>query len=150
MGLVVAAMALSVALAQSPGPAGLTQGKPGAAYMLLFDASCIDVIEGTIIRLHQVPQPKVWLTSVRAQVRTRQGDLSVELGPSWFVDNQDLHLAVDDRISVTGSRVKANGVESLIALEVRRGNEVLALRSTDGTPVWVAWRWRNPAAGASR
>ena len=79
-----------------------------------------------------------------------RGDLSVELGPSWFIDNQDLHLAVDDRISVTGSRVKTNGVESLIAIEVRRGNEALSLRSTDGTPVWVAWRWRTPSAGASR
>ena len=148
VGLLVAGVVLSVALAESPG--ALPQGKPGAAYMVLFDPSRIDVIEGTIIRLHQVPQPKVWLTSVRALVRTRQGEVSVELGPAWFIDNQELHLAVDDRISITGSRVKAHGVESLVALEVRRGHEALRLRSNDGTPVWVAWTWRTPPAGASR
>ena len=145
MGLMVVVLPFSSAFAASP---ALKPHAPGAGYMVLFDASNMATIEGTIVRIHQVPSPKVWLTSVHALVRTKHGDLSVNLGPSWFLDNQELHLAVDDRISVTGSRVKANGVESLVAVEVRRNDEALQLRATDGTPVWVAWRLRSQAAAS--
>jgi hypothetical protein len=147
IGLLVAVSVLSSAFAASP--TLKPRGKPGAGYMVLFDPSSMATVEGTVVRVHQVPSPKVWLTSVHALVRTKHGDVSVNLGPSWFLDNQELHLTVDDRISVTGSRVKANGVESLIAVTVTRNEEVLQLRATDGTPVWVAWRVRTQA-GASR
>lgn len=146
-GLVSVVLVISVALARSP--ALRPPGKPGSAYLLLFDPASIGTVEGTIVRIHQVPAPKVWLTSVHALLRTRNGTMSVDLGPAWFIDNQELHLAVDDLISVTGSLVKTKGVDSMIAVEVRRGEEFLRLRGTDGMPVWVAWRWRTPE-GASR
>lgn len=147
--MVVFAVLPVLSSAFAAAPALRPQGKPGAGYMALFNPSSMATVDGTVVRLHQVPSPRVWLTSVHALLRTKHGEVSVNLGPSWFLDNQELHLAVDDRISVTGSRVKVNGVESLIAVEVRRNEEVLQLRATDGTPVWVAWRVRTQP-GASR
>jgi hypothetical protein len=37
--------------------------------------------------------------------------------------------------------VKPKGIDTMIATEVRRGEEVLTLRAADGMPVWSAWRW---------
>lgn len=146
--MVVGVLLLSAAFAGSP--ALKPQGKPGAGYLVLFDASKMATIEGTITRIYVVPSAKVWLTSVHLLVRTSQGELKVELAPSWFLDNQELHLAVDDRVTITGSQVKTNGVESLIATEVKRNKEVLQLRANDGMPVWVAWRQGEAEEGASR
>lgn len=118
--------------------------------MVLFDPSKMATVEGTIERIYVVPSAKVWLTSVNVLLRTAQGELKVEMGPSWFLDNQELHLKVDDRVTITGSQIKNHGVESLIATEVRRNNEVLQLRGTDGMPVWVGWRWSQSPQGASK
>ncbi|MDP2273238.1 MAG: hypothetical protein Q8N23_13155 [Archangium sp.] len=147
-GLLVVVLPLSVAFAAAP--ALKPPGKPGAEYLVLFNPAHVASVEGTIVRIYQVPSAKVWLTSVHAMVRTKQGDVSVNLGPSWFLDNQELHLAMDDRVAVTGSRVKHNGVESLIAIEVRRGDASLKLRAPDGMPVWVAWRTQASAPAATR
>ena len=118
----------------------------GAAYLINFDASKMGTLEGVVVRVHQVPNTKVWLTSMNALVRTTTGDVNVELGPAWFIDNQELHLGVDDKITVSGSRVKPSGVDTMIATEVRRGSDVLRLRRDDGTPVWVAWVGATPAS----
>lgn len=136
-------------LAEGPGKSRGTS-RPGAAYMLSFDPATLETVEGTVVRIHQVPSPNVWLTGVQLNLKTKQGaEVSVHLGPAWFIDNQELHLEVEDWISVTGSHVRPNGVETLVATEVRRGDEVLHLRGNDGMPVWVAWRWRT-AEAASR
>ena len=147
-GLLVVVLPLSVAFAAPP--ALKPQGKPGADYLVLFNPAHVATVEGTIVRIYQVPSAKVRLTSVHALVRTKQGDVNVNLGPSWFLDNQELRLTMDDRIAVTGSRVKHNGVESIIAMEVRRGDEALKLRAPDGMPVWVAWRAGPSAPAATR
>jgi hypothetical protein len=146
--LLTVALLLSAAFAASP-PVKV-QARPGSTYMVLFDPSKMATVEGTIERIYVVPSAKVWLTAVNVTLRTGQGELKVEMGPSWFLDNQELHLKVDDRVTITGSQIKNNGVESLIATEVRRNNEVLMLRATDGMPVWVGWRWTQQPAGASR
>ncbi len=118
----------------------------GAAYMLNFDPRKLATLEGTVARLHQVPSTRVLLTTQNALLKTSEGDVNVELGPAWFLDNQELHLAVEDKIVVSGSRVKLSGVDTLIVTEVRRGSDVLRVRRDDGTPVWVAWKGVAPSA----
>lgn len=126
------------------------QGRPGAAYMLTFDTQTVQAAEGRVTRIHSVPSPQVWLSGVQVVVQTAQGELHVLLGPTWFIDNQELHLAVGDTVHVVGSRVRPHGVDAMVAMEVKRGDDVLTLRGPDGLPVWVAWRWQaspEPRAG---
>lgn len=143
--LVPVVLAQRAAPMREPPPRALA-APIGSAYLLNFDPRKMATVEGRVVRLHQVPNTKVWLTSLNALVRTGEGDVNVELGPAWFIDNQELHLAVDDKITVSGSRVKPNGVDTMIATEVKRGTEVLRLRREDGTPVWVAWIGVTPSA----
>ncbi|MEM4408186.1 MAG: hypothetical protein QXI19_05520, partial [Candidatus Caldarchaeum sp.] len=62
--------------------------------------------------------------------------------PGWFIENQDVRIEPQDKVSVTGSRINFEGKPAIIAREVRRGDEVLMLRSETGFPLWAGWRRR--------
>ena len=47
-----------------------------------------------------------------------------------------------DEIAVTGSKVKQDGADVVLAREVVKGNDTLVLRDDKGNPVW-SWRRRN-------
>ena len=62
------------------------------------------------------------------------------LGPSWFLENQDVVLKVGDRVRVRGSRVKWGGKPAVIAMTVTKGEMTLQLRDAAGVPYWAGWR----------
>ena len=62
--------------------------------------------------------------------------LSVRLGPASYVDRQTMKIAAGDRIEVKGSRVTVDGKPVIVAAEVRKGSERLALRDDAGVPHW--------------
>jgi len=62
--------------------------------------------------------------------------IEVHLAPTKFVKTYELVFNVGDRIEVTGSKVKFEGVDTIFAREVKCGNDVYVFRSKDGKPVW--------------
>jgi hypothetical protein len=62
--------------------------------------------------------------------------LPVHVGPSNYLAQQGFSFAAGDEVEVTGSRVKFEGSDVLIAREIRRGEKVLTLRNSEGIPVW--------------
>lgn len=46
------------------------------------------------------------------------------------------------RVEVKGSRVTVEGKPSIIAAELKKGDDVLILRDTGGIPAWSGWRRR--------
>ena len=64
--------------------------------------------------------------------------VQVDLGPSWYVDEQHLKVARGDRLEVTGSRMTRAGKSVLIAAQVKKGDQVLPLRDDRGIPRWSA------------
>jgi hypothetical protein len=114
---------------------------PGEQYLTVFDPKTIDTIEGTVTRVYTVPSPNVRLTSIQLLVRTADGDVHVNVAPLWFLQNQDLQFEAEDKLVITGSKVKPKGIVTMVATQVRRGEETLTVRGNDGMPVWVAWRW---------
>ncbi len=129
-------LAPAIALAQ-PGPrrGGWT---PGAQYMRLFDPKTVTTVKGEVVRLEKIPMMRH--TGRVAAVKTSEGEISVHLGPDWFIDHQDLQLAAGDQVEVRGSKVTYQGKPALIAIEVKRGEDTLRLRDESGIPVWAAWR----------
>jgi hypothetical protein len=45
-------------------------------------------------------------------------------------------LAKGDEVSLTGSKVKQDGADMILAREVVKGNDTLVLRDDKGKPVW--------------
>ena len=69
-------------------------------------------------------------------------NLTVLLGPSWYVEHQDINLAKGDPIQVGGSRQTLEGKEVIVAKTVARGEQLLRLQGDDGVPLWAGCRRR--------
>ncbi len=61
------------------------------------------------------------------------------LGPNWYIGNQELRLKTGDKITVTGSGVRIGGKPAIISSDIRRGEDILKLRDSDGTRLRGTW-----------
>ena len=73
-----------------------------------------------------------------AHLMVKSGDevLDVYLCPGSFLGDLGVTFSKGDEISLTGSKVKHNDVELILAREVARGTDTLVLRDDKGNPVW--------------
>jgi DNA/RNA endonuclease YhcR with UshA esterase domain len=62
--------------------------------------------------------------------------IEVHLATTKFVKSYDLTFAKGDELEVTGSKVTFEGVETIFAREVKRGNDTFVFRDKEGNPVW--------------
>lgn len=115
-------------------------GPRAQPYLRLFDTRTVQTVEGELKSIDREHHRHMEMSGVHVTVKTKDGDLVVHLGPSWFIDNQEPKLQVGDKVTITGSRVTLEGAPVIIATEVKRGADTLKLREADGTPLWVAWR----------
>lgn len=68
------------------------------------------------------------------------GMIEVEIGPEWFVNDQQAKLYVGERVQVTGSKLTVDKHEVVVASQVLirgRGGPVLALRRPNGNAYWM-------------
>jgi len=62
--------------------------------------------------------------------------IEVHLAKSKFVKEYELNFAKDERVEVKGVKVKFEGVDTIFAREVKRGNDMYMFRDKDGKPIW--------------
>ena len=62
--------------------------------------------------------------------------LEVHLASTKFVKAYDLVFNKGDEVTVVGTKVQFEGVETIFAREVTRGSETFVFRDKDGTPIW--------------
>ncbi|MET0502741.1 MAG: DNA-binding protein [Candidatus Binatia bacterium] len=115
---------------------------PGSQYNRIYDSKALETITGEVTAIDRITPIKGMSGGVHINVKTDKETISVHLGPSWYLENQDIKIEVKDRVEVKGSRVTFGGKPALIASEIRKGNEVLTLRDEAGFPAWMAWRRR--------
>jgi hypothetical protein len=81
--------------------------------------------------------PGQWWHGVSCHSETRRRrTIEVHLAATKFVKMYDLVFVKGDRLEVTGSKVEFEGVSTIFAREVKRGNDVFVFRDKDGKPVW--------------
>lgn len=127
LGLVVLALA----------PAGLGQEKAQAP--LNFDPKTIETVQGIVVDAPEV-KPGGIPEMVRLTLKTKQQQLTVVLGPNWFMARQGWNIAVLDRLEVTGFPLQIDGKPALLAQEVKKGAQVMKFRDQQGMPRWVPSR----------
>jgi len=62
--------------------------------------------------------------------------VEIFLCPKKFLDDMGIAFKPDDAIQVTGSKVKQDGADLILAREVVKGGETLTFRFQDGKPAW--------------
>lgn len=102
----------------------------------VYDPKTVETIAGTVESVERIRHADGRASGVHLLVRTDKATVSAHLGPSWYVDEQDVKIVRGDRVEVTGSRVTLAGESVLIAAEVKKGDKVLRLRSESGVPRW--------------
>jgi hypothetical protein len=113
----------------------------GSAYNKMYDPNTVETISGEVISVDRfTPRGKGMGYGVHMMVKTDKEELSVHLGPGWYIENQDVKIEPKDKVEVKGSRVTFAGKPAIIAAEVKKGEETLTLRDTNGFPVWSGWR----------
>ncbi len=100
-----------------------------------FDPATATTVQGRIVDVQRIDRGHRH-QGVHLSLAVGSETLPVLLGPDFYVDAQVTKLAAGDEVEVKGSRVTFGGKPALVAQEVRRGGEVLALRDADGVPLW--------------
>ena len=66
--------------------------------------------------------------------------VDVYLCPMSFLGDMGMSFSKGDEIALTGSKVKQDGADLILAREVVKGSDTLLLRDDKGRPVWKGHR----------
>ncbi|MGB9712719.1 MAG: DNA-binding protein [Dissulfurimicrobium sp.] len=114
----------------------------GTHYASMYNPQTVETISGEVVAVDKIMPQKGMSYGIQLIVKTNKETIPVHLGPGWFIENQSIKIAPKDKVEVKGSRVTFEGKPTIIASEVKRGDDVLTLRDTNGFPVWNGWRRR--------
>jgi hypothetical protein len=100
-----------------------------------YDPSTETKLKGAVAELKFLPptgpKPVAYLA-----VKSGQDTVDVYLCPKKFLDDMGASFKAGDQVEVTGSKVKQDGADLILAREVVKGEDVLTLRFKDGKPAW--------------
>jgi len=104
-----------------------------------YDVKTEVALTGTVEDVMEVPGATA-MSGTHLSLKTKAETIHVHLGPTAFVARQGVPLAKGDQVTVTGSRVKGEGFEAILARTVKKGDRVMTLRDDDGKPRWRVGR----------
>ena len=113
---------------------------PGNQYGRLYNPNTVETIYGSVVKVEKIIPIRGMIYGIHLIVKTNKENISVHLGPGWFIENQDIKIEPEDKIEVMGSRVVFEGNPAVIAALVIKGEQKLKLRDEIGFPVWSGWR----------
>jgi triacylglycerol esterase/lipase EstA (alpha/beta hydrolase family) len=100
-----------------------------------YDATAETKLKGVVEELKFVPpaggKPVAYLV-----VKSGADSVSVFLGPKSFLESMGASFKAGEAVEVTGSKVKQDGADVILAREVAKGDDNLTLRFKDGKPAW--------------
>ncbi len=111
---------------------------------MLYNPQTVQTVSGIVVSTGPAAAKEGLPEPVHLVLKTDLGNVTVLLGPNWFIDQQPVKIVPLDRIRVTGSRITLQGKPALVAAEVRKGEQVLKLRDEQGAPRWGS-REKKPA-----
>jgi DNA/RNA endonuclease YhcR with UshA esterase domain len=130
------AILLILALTATLTPASAQSSAPKAG-VPKYDPATEAVFKGTVQEVRDRQCPVSGGMGSHVVLKLENGTtIEVHLASTKFVKEYELAFQVGDQLEVTGSKVIFEGVETIFAREVKRGNDVYVFRDKDGKPVW--------------
>ncbi|MDA8423950.1 MAG: hypothetical protein M0Z89_11510 [Nitrospiraceae bacterium] len=144
IGLIVAVAVLLVASMAFAQPWRGWQGSGGwgmgSQYNRMYNPAIVETITGTVESVDKITPMRGMYYGVQVMVKTDKESIPVNLGPGWYIERLDTKIEKGDKIEVKGSRVMFTGKPTIIAAEVKKGDNTLVLRDSAGIPAWAGWR----------
>jgi uncharacterized membrane protein YgcG len=69
-------------------------------------------------------------------LKTDKDNITINLGPPWYVSKQGFTLKQGDFLEVTGAQVTRDGQTLLLATQVKKDDQTLKVRDEKGAPLW--------------
>lgn len=111
--------------------AGVLSAQPGMGPGRNYDPSKEQTVTGKVTSIQRVAHGGR-SEGMHLSLQTSGGQVVVLLGPVHFIEKSSLKINEGDELTVTGARQDA----MLVAREVKKGSEVLQLRTAAGIPLW--------------
>jgi len=112
-------------------------------YGKMFNPKTIETFDASVASILTIYEAQKSTYGIHLEVKSNQGVIPVHLGPSWYIDNQNVLFSIGDTLSITGSRITYEGAPAIIAMEVQKNENVLLLRDKNGFPHWRGWQKKN-------
>jgi len=110
-------------------------------YGTMWDAKTVETVKGEVVSLDKYTPGKGGRSyGLRLTLKTDKETLPVILGPAWYIEQQPFAVAPKDQVEIKGSRIPIQGQATIIAAEVKKGDQILKLRDDKGIPLWVGPR----------
>lgn len=106
----------------------------------VYDSAATMTLEGTVVAIEKEQCKGCNMTHVDLVVKMKDDEVTVRLGPAWYLDNQGEMLKKDDVVKVVASKIKYEDTDMYVAGKVSKGDDTLMLRDKDGLPMWQGWR----------
>ncbi len=120
-------------LSSSPIFAQKPPAKPSAAPT--YDLKTEVKIKGTVDEVKLAgTDTKTRVT--RLVVKNGAESIEVSLCPKSFLDDMGVSFSKGDELEITGSKVKHDDLDEILARAIVRGNDTVVLRDQKGKPVW--------------
>lgn len=131
------AVVLILALVAAVAPVLASPQSTASAAVPKYDPATEAVFKGTVQEVRDRQCPVSGGLGSHVVLKLENGaTIEVHLATKKFVDEYELVFNVGDQLEVTGSKVVFEGVETIFAREVKRGNDVYVFRDKNGKPVW--------------
>ena len=113
--IVIPAALVALLLLAMLGPVAFAQGMkwrgsggwgPGSPYGRMYDAKTVDKVTGEVAKVDTITPMRGMSGGVHVALKSEQGEVSVHLGPQWYLENQDVKIEPGDRVEITGSRAR--------------------------------------------
>jgi DNA/RNA endonuclease YhcR with UshA esterase domain len=118
-------------------PAFASQKAQTTASVPKYDPATEVTLKGTVVAVTDRVCPVSGGMGAHVELQLEDGKtIEVHLASSKFVKTYELTFNKGDQLEVTGSKVMFEGVETIFAREVKRGNDTFVFRDKDGRPVW--------------
>ncbi len=102
-----------------------------------YDQSTVTTIKGTIQSVDTLSGHRGNFHMIELTVKDTSGTIAVNVGPTFYLDEQKISFKVGDNVVVTGSKVQFNGNDVILAAQVKDGDKTITLRDDSGRPVWA-------------
>ena len=125
-------------------PAGETRGGGWGVdtpYGRLYDPAKEQIISGQVVSIETSAPMLGMAPGMQMLVQTDDGkNTRVQVGPTWYLERQDLDVKENTRVQITGARAEIEGQPVLMVREVQFDGQVLTLRDAQGMPMWSSLR----------
>jgi hypothetical protein len=109
--------------------------KPPAAAPPKYDLQTEAKFKGTVEEL-KLPPKGSEKEITHLLVKNGTDTFDIYLCPKSFLDDMGMNFSKGDELAFTGSKVKQDGADLILAREIVKGDNTFVLRDEKGGPVW--------------